>query len=123
RAPGGVRRGTPRLNSRKAGLASASPAYAARVRLLERESELAAIDECLAAARSGEGRLVVVSGEAGVGKTALAKEACSRHRDSVRVLWGQCDPLQTPRALGPVVDIARAAGGDLGRFADCDDRY
>ena len=25
------------------------------------------------------------------------------------VLWAQCDPLQTPRALGPVLDIARAS--------------
>ena len=71
----------------------------------------------------GEGRLVVVSGEAGVGKTSLVREACSRRRYTARVLWGQCDPLQTPRALGPVVDVARAAGGDLARLANSDDRY
>ena len=55
----------------------------------------------------GEGRLVVISGEAGVGKTALARELCASHRGSAQVLWAQCDPLQTPRALGPVLDIAR----------------
>ncbi len=39
------------------------------------------------------------------------------------MLWGQCDPLQTPRALGPVLDVARAAGGDLAKLAESDDRH
>ena len=104
-------------------MASASPAYASRMPLLEREAELAALDECVASAAAGEGRLVVISGEAGVGKTALVKELCARRRSVARVLWGQCDPLQTPRALGPVLDIARAAGGDLAKLADNDDRH
>jgi DNA-binding CsgD family transcriptional regulator/tetratricopeptide (TPR) repeat protein len=29
------------------------------------------------------------------------------------VLWGACDPLLTPRALGPLHDIARQVGGEL----------
>ncbi len=93
------------------------------MRLLEREAERAALDECVVSASGGEGRLVVISGEAGVGKTALTKELCARQRPTARVLWGQCDPLQTPRALGPVLDIARAAGGDLAKLADSDDRH
>ena len=91
--------------------------------LLEREAELAVLDECVASAAAGEGRLVVISGEAGVGKTALVKELCARRRSVARELWGQCDPLQTPRALGPVLDIARAAGGSLAKLADSDDRH
>ncbi|HTN79555.1 MAG TPA: AAA family ATPase, partial [Acidimicrobiales bacterium] len=66
--------------------------------------------------------LVVISGEAGVGKTSLVRELNLR-RFPARVLWGQCDPVQTPRALGPVLDVARAAGGDLAKLADSDDRY
>ena len=62
-------------------------------------------------------RLVVISGEAGVGKTSLVRELSGRGSPT-RMLWGQCDPLQTPRALGPVLDIARAAGGDLAKLAD-----
>ncbi len=92
-------------------------------RLLERQSELAALDDCLASAAAGEGRLVVISGEAGVGKTALAKMLCASQEGSAQILWGQCDPLETPRALGPVLDIARAAGGDLAKLADTDDRH
>ena len=91
--------------------------------LLEREAELAVLDECMASAAAGEGRLVVISGESGVGKTALVKELCARRRSVARELWGQCDPLQTPRALGPVLDIARAAGGGLAKLADSDDRH
>ncbi len=116
-----MRRGTPRLNSKKAGLASASPAYASGVQLLEREAELSALEECIAAADLGEGRLVVISGEAGVGKTSLVEEL-SRRGSVARMLWGQCDPLQTPRALGPVLDVARTAGGDLAKLAESDDR-
>jgi DNA-binding CsgD family transcriptional regulator/tetratricopeptide (TPR) repeat protein len=117
-----VQREKPVLSSKKAGLASAGPAYASSVLLLEREAELSAIEECIAAADEGEGRLVVISGEAGVGKTSLVREL-GRRRASARILWGQCDPLQTPRALGPVLDVARAAGGDLAKLAETDDRH
>src|SRR5436190_12790830 len=44
---------------------------AAPSRLLERDAELAALSAVLSAARSGEGRLVVVEGTAGIGKTRL----------------------------------------------------
>ena len=92
-------------------------------RLLERQSELTVLDDCFASAAVGEGRLVVISGEAGVGKTALARELSASHRGSAQVLWAQCDPLHTPRALGPVLDLAGAAGGDLANLADTDDRH
>src|SRR3954451_14001919 len=47
----------------------------APLRLLEREAELAALEAMLAAARLGDGRLVVVEGSAGIGKTRLLAEA------------------------------------------------
>ena len=96
---------------------------AVHIRLLEREAELATLDECFASAAAGEGRLVVISGEAGVGKTALAKQLRAARPAGVPVLWGQCDPLETPRALGPVLDIARASGGELAALAQADDRH
>src|SRR3954465_4267374 len=43
--------------------------------MLEREAELAALEAMLGAARSGDGRLVVVEGSAGIGKTRLLAEA------------------------------------------------
>ena len=53
------------------------------------------------------GRLILVGGEAGVGKTALVRAFA----DGRRVLWGACDPLHTPRPLGPLLDIG--AGDEL----------
>jgi DNA-binding CsgD family transcriptional regulator len=83
------------------------------VELLERSAELEALDGHLAAVRAqGRGRLVLVAGEAGIGKTALVRAFCERARPS-RVLWGACDALFTPRPLGPFVDIADDAGGEL----------
>ena len=85
--------------------------------LLERAGELAMLVRSLARARAGRGSFVLVSGEAGVGKTALAQAFCEAQRGSAEVLWGQCDPLFTPRPLGPLLDIAEAAGGELAQVA------
>ena len=59
------------------------------------------------------GTLVLVAGEAGVGKTELLSRFCGLLPPGVRVLWGACEPLSTPRPLAPVVEIAGATGGDL----------
>jgi DNA-binding CsgD family transcriptional regulator/tetratricopeptide (TPR) repeat protein len=80
--------------------------------LLEREPQLAALDEYAAEARHGEGRLVLVSGEAGVGKSALLEE-CERRQPGAAWSWGACDGLFTPRPLGPLLDIAAQLGGVL----------
>ena len=81
--------------------------------LLERESALDTLGGWFAEARAGRGRLVLVSGEAGVGKTTLVNEFALQHRQAARVLQGACDPLTTPRPLGPLADIAPALGGRL----------
>jgi ATP/maltotriose-dependent transcriptional regulator MalT len=82
--------------------------------LLERTDELAALHENLEAVQEGPGgRVVLVSGEAGVGKTALLRQFCEERRQSARILWGGCDPLFTPRPLGPLLEIAEDAGGEL----------
>lgn len=81
--------------------------------LLERERFFAALDEWYAETAAGHGRLVFISGEAGIGKTALAQRYCQRRAGEARVLWGACDGLRTPRPLGPLLDIAAAAPGPL----------
>jgi class 3 adenylate cyclase/tetratricopeptide (TPR) repeat protein len=83
------------------------------VELLERSDALSTLGGQLAEADAGEGRLTLVAGEAGVGKTALLRRFCDQHRDSVRILWGACDALFTPRPLGPLLDVAEAVGGEL----------
>ena len=74
--------------------------------LLERTAELAAFDEHLTAVTARPARTpVLIAGEAGIGKTALVRRVLRRSR-GVRVLWGACDALHTPRPLGPLLDIA-----------------
>jgi hypothetical protein len=81
--------------------------------LLERESALETLGGWFAEARAGGGRLVLVGGEAGLGKTALVEEFALRQRQAARVLFGACDPLTTPRPLGLLADVAPALGGRL----------
>jgi DNA-binding CsgD family transcriptional regulator/tetratricopeptide (TPR) repeat protein len=85
--------------------------------LLEREPFLGTLAEYAADARQGDGRLVLVSGESGIGKTALV-EAFHDQAGGDRWLWGSCDGLLTPRPLGPLFDIAAQAGGDLAGLCD-----
>jgi DNA-binding CsgD family transcriptional regulator/tetratricopeptide (TPR) repeat protein len=82
--------------------------------LLEREEQLQALGALLGEVADRQaGRVVLVYGEAGIGKTALVRRFCSRAGRSVRVLWATCDPLFTPRPLGPLFDIARLVEGEL----------
>jgi DNA-binding CsgD family transcriptional regulator len=82
------------------------------VPLLEREAELAALAEHAGEARQGAGRLVLIAGEAGVGKSALV-EHLERGLPGATWYWGACDGLFTPRPLGPLFDIAGRLGGEL----------
>ncbi|GAA0706359.1 AAA family ATPase [Dactylosporangium roseum] len=78
--------------------------------LWERVDALAVLDGLLRDARRG-GRVALVAGEAGIGKSSLVRAFAASVRG--RVLWGGCDPLVTPRALGPLHDIGRQTGGVL----------
>ena len=81
------------------------------VSLLGRDAELSALLGALDDARAGRGRLFLLVGEAGIGKTRLADELAARAGDDVRVLWGRCweaggAPAYWPwiQALRPLVD-------------------
>ncbi|HEY7325901.1 MAG TPA: AAA family ATPase [Streptosporangiaceae bacterium] len=80
--------------------------------LLEREQALGLLADCADEARRGEGRLVLVAGEAGVGKSALL-ESFAAGMTEARWYWGVCDGLFTPRPLGAFLDIARQLGGEF----------
>jgi DNA-binding CsgD family transcriptional regulator/tetratricopeptide (TPR) repeat protein len=79
--------------------------------LRERSEQLGALTEMLAEIGSnGKGRLALVYGEAGIGKTALLRRLAEDASSSSRVLWGKCDELFTPRPLGPMFEIAGTSG-------------
>ncbi len=80
--------------------------------LWERSAALAVLDG-LVAETARAGRVALVAGEAGLGKSSLVSEFSRQLGIRGRVLWGGCDPLVTPRALGPLHDIARQVGGQL----------
>ena len=81
--------------------------------LLERDSVLARLHEAQCEASAGRGRLVLIAGEAGVGKSAVVRAFCEQALDPASVLWGGCDALFTPRPLGPFLDIADQVHGEM----------
>ena len=80
--------------------------------LWERSEALNLLSDLLRESANG-GRIALVAGEAGIGKSALVVEFARRCRTGTRVLWGACDRLVTPRALGPLHDIGHQIGGRL----------
>jgi DNA-binding winged helix-turn-helix (wHTH) protein len=83
--------------------------------LLERERELTTLHAALDAARTQrQGSVVLVAGEAGLGKSTLVRAFADDVRsDDVRVLVGGCDDLIAPRTMGPLRDVAHELGGRL----------
>jgi DNA-binding CsgD family transcriptional regulator/tetratricopeptide (TPR) repeat protein len=84
------------------------------VELLERANESRTLAGALSDAERGQGRVVLISGEAGIGKTSLVAQFQALAGDRARWLVGACDDLLTPRTLGPLRDIAHAADETLG---------
>lgn len=101
-----------------------NPFYSSPV-MVGRSVELAVLDAALHRADGGEGRLVVVEGDAGIGKTRLvdsfARAAAER---GVRVPVGYCPPLVDDVPYAPILDILRGLDAspasarirDRGRF-------
>lgn len=82
--------------------------------LLERETVLQDLAGHLTAATSGPGGMALVRGEAGIGKTTVVEHLVKLAGPQVRVLVGACDPLATPRLLGPLMDLAPGLGETVG---------
>jgi predicted ATPase len=78
--------------------------------LLEREAELARLQGLFESASSGHGRIAFIGGEAGIGKTSLVRAFVDDIAGEARVATGRCDALSTPRALGPLLDVAAGLG-------------
>jgi DNA-binding CsgD family transcriptional regulator/tetratricopeptide (TPR) repeat protein len=87
--------------------------------LLERHEQLGTLRARLNEAASGRGSMLLVGGEAGIGKSALVQRFCGEAVEhGSRVLLGACDAIQTPRPLGPLVDMAAGLGASLTKLLD-----
>jgi DNA-binding CsgD family transcriptional regulator/tetratricopeptide (TPR) repeat protein len=75
--------------------------------LLERDGELGRLVGLLGEVADGGGRVVLILGHAGVGKTALVSRFLAEVGDRTHILLGYCDDLITPQPLGPFWDLAR----------------
>ncbi|WP_156448376.1 AAA family ATPase, partial [Mycobacterium sp. NAZ190054] len=92
--------------------------------LTEREHELDQLAARGTAARTGRGGAVLVCGESGAGKTSFVETFVAGLPEGTRVLWGACDPLCTPRPLGPLHDLACRFGAATQRhLRDGDQPY
>ncbi len=90
---------------------------------LERDAYVAQLTESLAEAGRGRGRLVLISGEAGIGKSALVDSFSAGRGGGDRVLWGTCDAVAPARPFAPLVDIGEQVGGDLREALRDGDRH
>jgi DNA-binding CsgD family transcriptional regulator len=75
------------------------------IELIERAGHLIALHDKYKDVAAGEGHCIMLSGEAGIGKTALTRAFCHEHRHHAKVYLGVCDALFTPRPLAPLYDI------------------
>lgn len=85
--------------------------------LLEREREMERLEALWQESASG-GRLAIVIGEAGVGKSALIDAFLRGHRGDTNILAGASDPLVTPVPFGALRDMASAPGSSLAPLLD-----
>lgn len=81
--------------------------------LFGRDGELDLLLAALDDAVRGQGRLVLVSGEAGIGKSTLVRKVSAIARDSgALALTGYCYDLDAARPFGPWIDALRACAAD-----------
>jgi len=81
--------------------------------LLERQAPLEQLGHARDLALADGGRIVLISGEAGIGKTSLIEAFVAALPDDVSVYRGSCEALFAPRPLGPLFDIAEQTGGEV----------
>src|SRR5262245_47795720 len=85
------------------------------VRLVGRTRELGMLNERLEAALAGQGGLVLIGGEAGIGKSTLAEALLLDAREhGASVLVGRCYDLTDTPPYGPWIELlTRSRGVDL----------
>lgn len=87
---------------------------------VSRDNELTVLKHALHDLEKKHGGFVFVNGPAGVGKTALIREALHRYlpAESVRIFWGNCQPTEVERPYGLWQQILNLGAPLLARRAD-----
>ncbi|MGH9247427.1 MAG: ATP-binding protein, partial [Acidimicrobiales bacterium] len=81
--------------------------------LVGRDHVLRAAETALGRAFAGDGRLVLLAGEAGIGKTSVARAIAGRaEADGAIVRWGVCWEGQESVPFALWIDCLRRPGGD-----------
>jgi AAA ATPase domain len=102
--------GGSRPNGDDADIGSVSPSG-----LVGRASAVAALDRAVREAAAGRGGLVLITGEAGIGKTALAQDVAGRAAEcGALVLWGSCREGPGVPGFWPWVEVLRAYADEVG---------
>lgn len=91
------------------------------MQLVERDDELGRLTELLVAAQQGNGSVVLVRGEAGVGKTALVQRFLDDIGNRAHLLWGACEDIVTAVPFAPLWDMA-ASDAELHSVISAGDR-
>ncbi len=80
---------------------SPTPAVSPKVPLVNRQQEMRQLEELYQQACEGKGKLVLISGEAGVGKTRLIQEYLASHPE-VNVHYSICYELESKQPFAPI---------------------
>ena len=78
--------------------------------LLERDSYLTELRRLLGDGIGGRGRLLLLGGEAGVGKSSLVNAFCQQLNGEISQIHSSCDAISTPSPLSAVRAYAASIG-------------
>ncbi|MGZ4001205.1 MAG: AAA family ATPase, partial [Mucilaginibacter sp.] len=90
--------------------------------LIERAGFLASLQTSFENMVAGEGHCMLISGEAGIGKTSLVRAFCLEKKVQAIILQGSCDALFAPRPLAPLYDIVFQLHSDALNNLETSDR-
>jgi predicted ATPase len=78
--------------------------------IVGREVEMAHLRDALQSTLAGQGQLVAVMGQAGIGKSRLVAELVAEaSRKGARILLGRCFETEQVLPFGPWINVLRAS--------------